>query len=179
MVLLGGLLFAGCLEIEVQGTSSPTPPTSSPPTTNPGIAPGEPNPGLPRTGFRDLLSGEWCYYEQRDFEGRVFGSFAALESTWNDYIACHPDTSRHGFPAIDWENEFVVALLAPVSGCVGAQLNVTHASAHNGRYLVQWDHDENRDAACATALSRPIVFIAIDREYGDKLDVDFVEVEQD
>ncbi|HEX9815445.1 MAG TPA: hypothetical protein VGB18_00575, partial [Candidatus Thermoplasmatota archaeon] len=89
-----------------------------------------------------------------------------------------PDADLVAFPNVDWEREFVLALIAKPSGCTNALLNVTHASANDERYLVQYDHDTNDGMVCATAMSRPIAFIGMDRAYGASLVVDFVEVEQ-
>ncbi len=173
--------FSGCI-IEVASPDDPISPAPFPDDEsspgNPGIAPGEPNPNAPREGFRDLYAGEWCYYEDRVFDGRVFPDEKAFAKTWNDFIACDPEADLDAVPKVDWEREFVVALIAQPSGCTGALLNVTHASPNDGRYLVQYDHDTNDGMMCATAMSRPIKFIGMDRAYSDSLLVDFVEVEQ-
>ncbi|HEX9815896.1 MAG TPA: hypothetical protein VGB18_02855, partial [Candidatus Thermoplasmatota archaeon] len=75
--------FSGCI-IEIGNgpdpiSPEPLPDDESPPGNNPGIAPGEPNPAAPREGFRDLYAGDWCYYDDQAFDGRVFSNQQQFE----------------------------------------------------------------------------------------------------
>lgn len=182
-IVLLPLLLAGCF-IEVEDGSDPispqpfpdddTPPSSKPPQ---GIDVGEPNPNSPREGFRRDYEGNWCYYDDQEFQGRVFADQEKFNQTWHDFIACYPEADLVAYPAIDWKREFVMALIAPPSGCMGAELDVVDASAEDERYTVRYDHQPPpKDQPCAAAMSRPIEFISMDRWFGDKLDVRFEEI---
>ena len=174
------LLLAGCvIDVnEPEGPIAPAPFPDDDTSPSQGIDVGEPNPNAPRDGFRHDYEGEWCYYEDQEFQGRVLGDEKKFNDTWHDFIACYPDADLVAYPEIDWEREFVMALIAPPSGCAGAELDVVDASAQDGQYLVAYDHDPPpEDQPCAAVMSRPIEFISMDRWYGDTLDVRFDEVE--
>lgn len=182
LALLLLVAIAGCV-IEVEHPEEPISPApfpdddSTPATgSGQGIAVGEPNPNAPRPGFRQDYEGDWCYYDDQEFQGRVFADEKAFNKTWHDFIACYPDADLVAYPSIDWTREFVMALIAPPSGCTGAELDVVEATANDGRYTVRYHHQPPpKDQPCAAAMSRPIDFISMDRSYGDDLNVTFEE----
>lgn len=184
IALTGLLALAGCL-VEITESGQPVSPAPFPDDDTPsdqsptqGIAVGEPNPNTPRPGFRRDYEGTWCYYDDQQFQGRVFPDEKAFNETWHEFIACYPDADPVAYPHIDWEREFVMALIAPPSGCMGAELDVVEAFAKDGRYTVRYDHQPPpSDRPCAAAMSRPIEFISMDRSYGNTLDVSFEEVD--
>jgi hypothetical protein len=185
LILLAGLAcsgaLSGCLDpaIRVRGVDepiSPAPMGDEPP--HEGIAVGEPHPGAPGgislARWYVVATGEWCRFDERAFDGRVFGDPESFNRTWAEQLACEPDSDRKALAPISWDDQFRVALIAPASGCVGAKLEVQDVDTSGDHYVVLYRFEPPAEGdACATAMSRPVVYLEVFRAFGDELEVEF------